>query len=111
MFLTTILLRKQSTFVIKEKCECYLLLENIKKNGDNSRCINNILFELSRLKTPCKPKLNSCVYGEVDSINRKEGRVEDRTTSMATVVDMTKVNIEEENSQKLDSYYFRDKNK
>ena len=41
MFSTTMLLRKQSTAIIKEKCDCYLLLEQIKKNRC---CINNISF-------------------------------------------------------------------
>lgn len=113
MFSTTMLLRKQSTAIIKEKCDCYLLLEQIKKNR---RCINNISFELSRLYPPVQlsegrplpgpSKSNSCNAEQPSSKVVDEGVL--RTVDLGEA-GRSAVYIEEENSQHLDSYYFRDK--
>lgn len=103
MFSTTMLLRKQSTAIIKEKCDCYLLLEQIKKNRC---CINNISFELSRLYLPGPSKSNSCNAEQPSSKVVDEGVL--RTVDLGEA-GRSAVYIEEENSQQLDSYYFRDK--
>lgn len=114
MFSTTMLLRKQSTSVVK--CDCYLLLEQIKKNSDNRHCINNISFELSRLYHPAPlsegrsltgpSKSNSCTAEHPSSKVVDEGVL--RTVDFGEA-GREAVYIEEENSQQLDSYYFRDK--